>query len=214
MIVMGRELVLRALEARFEQHPHRHPEVSWAAVQARLEASPCAPKSLQELEATGDEPDLIGRGKASDCLTVVDCSREGLAGRRSTCYDARARTSRKEHASVYSAVEMAEEMGIALRTEARYHKLQALGEADTRTSSWIQTPPEVRAGRRAVLRSPQRQGLRLSQRRTVVLCGQGLWRGVAPAPCAVHLIATHTRVRANDRQQSPSTGRCLRTASA
>ena len=140
-----RDALLRVLGARFEQHPHRHPGITWAAVQARLEANPRAFESLHEMEATGGEPDLIGRGKPSESLTFVDCSAESPAGRRSTCYDAQARKSRKEHAPANSAVEMADAMGIELLTEAQYRELQALGEFDMKTSSWIQTPPELRA---------------------------------------------------------------------
>ena len=140
-----RDALLRVLRARFEQHPHRHPGIPWTAVQSRLEATPRALNSLHEMEATGGEPDLIGRGKPSEPLTFVDCSPESPAGRRSTCYDAQARKSRKEHAPAHSAVEMADAMGIELLTEAQYRELQALGEFDTKTSSWIQTPPELRA---------------------------------------------------------------------
>lgn len=139
------ESLLRTLKVRFEQHPHRHPGIPWAAVQARLESNPRALKSLHEMEATGGAPDLIGHSKPSDPFTFVDCSPESPTGRRSTCYDAQARKSRKEHAPAHSAVEMADAMGIELLTEAQYRELQALGEFDTKTSSWIQTPPEVRA---------------------------------------------------------------------
>ena len=140
-----RDALLRVLRARFEQYPHRHPGIPWAAVQSRLEGNPRALKSLHEMEATGGEPDLIGGGKPSEPLTFVDCSPESPAGRRSTCYDAQARKSRKEHAPANSAIEMADAMGIELLTEAQYRELQALGEFDTKTSSWIQTPPELRA---------------------------------------------------------------------
>lgn len=140
-----REELLHALEIRFQRNMHRHAGIAWADVQARLEGNPDALRSLREMEATGGEPDLIAEAKDPEHLIFCDCSRESPAGRRSTCYDAEARASRKEHKPEKSAVEMASSMGIDLLTEEQYRELQKLDEFDTKTSSWIRTPPEVRA---------------------------------------------------------------------
>jgi Protein of unknown function (DUF4256) len=139
------ETLLRTLKARFDKHMHRHPGVAWPTVQARLEASPTALKSLQAMEASGGEPDVIGRDGANGPCLFCDCSPETPAGRRSVCYDREALDSRKEHKPSGSAVEMAGTMGIELLDEGQYRALQQLGEFDTKTSSWIRTPPEVRA---------------------------------------------------------------------
>lgn len=140
-----REELLQVLKARFEKNMHRHAGIAWAEVQTKLEGNPDALRSLQEMEATGGEPDVIGRDKESDRFTFCDCSAESPMGRRSTCYDLEARESRKEHRPESSAVEMAAAMGIELLTEEQYRELQKLGELDTKTSSWIRTPSEVRA---------------------------------------------------------------------
>ncbi|MBT9597580.1 MAG: DUF4256 domain-containing protein [Vitreoscilla sp.] len=137
--------LLRVLKARFDTNMHRHAGIAWADVQARLEGDPDALRSLQAMEATGGEPDVVGRDAASGQVTFCDCSAESPAGRRSACYDAAARLARKENAPETSAVETAASMGIALLTEAQYRALQALGEFDTKTSSWIETPADVRA---------------------------------------------------------------------
>ena len=122
----------------------RHVGIAWAEVQAGLEGKAGALKALREMDATGGEPDVIGRDGSGHFL-FCDCSPESPAGRRSTCYDREARHSRKEHQPVSSAVEMAASMGIDLLDEDQYRKLQTLGEFDTRTSSWIRTPTDVRA---------------------------------------------------------------------
>lgn len=140
-----RDALLKALKLRFEKHMHRHAGITWAEVQARLDAHPDALRSLERMEATGGEPDAIGRADASGRIVFCDCSAESPAGRRSTCYDAEARASRKENKPENSAVELAAEIGIELLTEASYRALQALGEFDVKTSSWIATPAEVRA---------------------------------------------------------------------
>ena len=140
-----RQELLRVLKARFENNMHRHAGIAWADVQARLDGEPGALGSLQAMEATGGEPDVIGQDKDSGYFIFCDCSLESPAGRRSTCYDAEARESRKENKPESSAVEIAEAMGIELLTEERYRELQRLGEFDTKTSSWIKTPAEVRA---------------------------------------------------------------------
>ena len=140
-----REELLHALEARFEKSMHRHAGLAWADVRARLEGDPDALASLQAMEATGGEPDVIGEAEDSGHVIFCDCSPESPAGRRSTCYDAEARAARKEPKPESSAFEMAAAMGIEVLTEERYRALQKLGEFDTRTSSWIKTPDDVRA---------------------------------------------------------------------
>ena len=140
-----REELLRALKARFEENMHRHAGIAWADVRTRLEGSPGALRSLREMEATGGEPDVIGQDGETDHYTFCDCAEESPVGRRSFCYDREALESRKEHKPQGSAVEMAAEMGIDLLTEEQYRRLQELGEFDTKTSSWIKTPSDVRA---------------------------------------------------------------------
>ena len=135
--------LIRALAARFAKNMHRHPGIAWRDVQARLDGNPAASRSLREMEATGGQPDVIGRDR-SGAFTFCDCSPESPAGRRSVCYDAEALQSRKEHRPDHSAVEMAAAMGIALLTEDEYRALQALEELDTKTSSWIATPADIR----------------------------------------------------------------------
>lgn len=140
-----REELLETLKARFEKNMHRHPAIGWADVTARLENDPNALRSLQQMEATGGEPDVIGATDGSGKVTFCDCSPESPAGRRSTCYDGEARAARKEHKPENSALEMAAGMGVELLTEEQYRELQKLGEFDMKTSSWIETPSEVRA---------------------------------------------------------------------
>jgi hypothetical protein len=136
--------LLQALKARFEKNMHRHKGIAWVEVQARLERNPDALESLRAMEATGGEPDVIGRDKQSGRFTFCDCSSESPVGRRSVCYDREALELRKEHKPQSSAVEMAAEMAIDLLTEEQYRELQKLGEFDTKTSSWVKTPPDVR----------------------------------------------------------------------
>ncbi len=140
-----RDELLQTLKARFQKNMHRHAGIAWADVEAKLEANPDALSSLQEMEATGGEPDVIGEAKGSRRFIFCDCSPESPKGRRSICYDAKARAARKEHKPKNSATEMAAEMGIELLNEERYRELQKLGEFDTKTSSWIDTPSDVRA---------------------------------------------------------------------
>jgi hypothetical protein len=132
------------LKARFEKNMHRHRGITWAAVQDKLERNPDALRSLRAMEASGGEPDVIGDHK-SGRITFCDCSAESPIGRRSLCYDREALDSRKENKPHGSAVELATEMGIDLLTEQQYRELQQLGEFDTKTSSWVQTPPDVRS---------------------------------------------------------------------
>ncbi|HEY0996744.1 MAG TPA: DUF4256 domain-containing protein [Gemmatimonadaceae bacterium] len=140
-----RDELLRTIQGRFERNMHRHQGIAWAEVEARLEGDPKALEALAQMEASGGEPDVIARDRASGRITFCDCSPESPSGRRSTCYDREARESRKEARPKDSAEEMAAAMGIELLTEEQYRALQALGEFDLKTSSWIRTPPELRA---------------------------------------------------------------------
>lgn len=140
-----RHELLRTLKARFEKNMHRHKGVAWDEVQARLENNTGALRSLGAMEATGGEPDVIGQANKTGHFTFYDCSPESPKGRRSVCYDRAARDSRKEHKPQNSAVEMADEMGIELLTEEQYRELQKLNELDMKTSSWVETPPDVRS---------------------------------------------------------------------
>ncbi len=139
-----KELV-QTLRVRFENNMHRHKGIAWDKVQAKLEGKPGALRSLREMEVTGGEPDVIGLDRKAGQFTFCDCSAESPAGRRSVCYDREALESRKEHKPKGSAVELAAAMGIDLLTEEQYRKLQKLGEFDTKTSSWVKTPPGIRA---------------------------------------------------------------------
>jgi hypothetical protein len=145
MKAQQRTELLRTLEARFEKHMHRHEGLAWSDVQSRLETDPDALESLLEMERTGGEPDVIGQDAKTGHYTFCDCSAESPKGRRSLCYDREARESRKEHPPKGSAVETAAAMGIDLLTEEQYRALQELDELDTKTSTWVQTPPDVRA---------------------------------------------------------------------
>lgn len=140
-----RQELLQALEQRFEQHPERHRGIAWDRVQARLEKHADALEALRRMEETGGEPDVIGQDERTGRFTFCDCAPESPAGRRSLCYDREALDGRKEHKPKGSAVEMAAAMGIALLAEEQYQALQRLGEFDTRTSSWLATPPGIRS---------------------------------------------------------------------
>lgn len=137
--------LLDTLRARFARHGRRHGGVAWAEVRARLDAAPDALGSLAEMERTGGEPDVVGRDPATGAFLFVDCSAESPSGRRSACYDRAAQASRKTAAPDHNALDLAAGMGIDLLDEALYRALQALGEFDTKTSSWLLTPPDVRA---------------------------------------------------------------------
>ncbi|HEY6135248.1 MAG TPA: DUF4256 domain-containing protein [Rubrivivax sp.] len=132
------------MKRRFEKNMRRHPGIAWAEVERRLQADSAALRSLREMESTGGEPDVIGQGDGTGPYTFCDCAAESPAGRRSLCYDREALESRKENKPGNSAVETAAAMGIALLTEDQYRTLQTLGDFDTKTSSWIATPPDVR----------------------------------------------------------------------
>lgn len=136
--------LLNALQTRFEKNMKRHQGLAWADVQARLEAQPQKLWSLHEMERTGGEPDVIGQDSATGEYVFVDCSAESPAGRRSLCYDREAWEARKEARPENNAVDLAAAMGIELLTEEQYRALQTLGEFDTKTSSWVQTPADIR----------------------------------------------------------------------
>lgn len=136
--------LLSELKARFEKNMHRHKGIEWSNVQAKLEANPQKLWSLDLMEETGGEPDVVGYDKKSDAYIFYDCAAESPKGRRSICYDHGALESRKLHKPENSAANMAETMGIELLTESEYQELQQLGKFDTKTSSWLKTPAEVR----------------------------------------------------------------------
>jgi hypothetical protein len=136
--------LLKILKNRFEKNRNRHSSVEWKKVEARLTADPGKLWSLNEMEMSGGEPDVIGQDKKTGEYIFYDCAAESPKGRRSICYDHEALESRKEHKPENSAVEMAADMGIELLTEEQYRELQQLGNFDLKTSSWVKTPPEIR----------------------------------------------------------------------
>ncbi len=136
--------LLIALQSRFQKNLKRHKGLDWAEVQTRLEADPEKLWSLHEMECTGGEPDVVGQDKKTGEFIFFDCSAETPAGRTSLCYDREALDSRKEFKSKNSAMDLARAMGIELLTEAEYFGLQKLGEFDTKRSSWLKTPAEIR----------------------------------------------------------------------
>ena len=138
------EQLLRALKARFEKNMNRHKGLEWAKVQAKLEANTEKLWSLNEMERTGGEPDVVGHDKKTGEYIFYDCSAESPKGRRSVCYDREALESRKEHKPEDNAIDMASAMGIELLTEEQYRELQKLGKFDTKTSSWVKTPSDIR----------------------------------------------------------------------
>ncbi|WP_200792860.1 DUF4256 domain-containing protein [Bacillus massilinigeriensis] len=139
-----REELLRKLKARFEKSMHRHEGVEWANVQAKLDANPEKLWRLNEMEVTGGEPDVVGYDKKKDEYIFYDCSAESPKGRRSVCYDREALESRKKHKPDNNAIDMAADMGIELLTEEQYRALQQLENFDMKTSSWVQTPADIR----------------------------------------------------------------------
>ena len=139
-----REELLRALKARFEKNMNRHKGLEWAQVKVKLEANPDKLWSLNEMEITGGEPDVVGHNKKTDEYLFYDCSAESPKGRRSLCYDREALESRKEHKPEDSAMNMAAVMGVELLTEEEYRALQKLGNFDLKTSSWVKTPSDIR----------------------------------------------------------------------
>jgi hypothetical protein len=139
-----REALLKVLKARFEAQMHRHAGLMWAAVHARVESNSARLWSLNEMEQSGGEPDVVGIDEATGECIFVDCSAQSPKGRRSVCYDRAALEARKEHKPKNSALDMAAAMGAALLTVDEYQKLQEYGEFDTTTSSWVQTPARIR----------------------------------------------------------------------
>lgn len=139
-----KESLLKILEDRFERNLKRHPDMNWPDIQARLEKNSEKLWALQQMEETGGEPDVVAYYEESDEYLFCDCSAESPAGRRSICYDPEALESRKKFKPEHSAVGMAAEMGIELLSAEQYHQLQQLGPFDTKTSSWLKTPPAMR----------------------------------------------------------------------
>ncbi len=139
-----REELLLALEVRFEKNMKRHKGMDWSKVASKLSSDNDKLWSLNEMENTGGEPDVVGFDKKTGEFIFYDCSPETPKGRRSLCYDPQALKSRKEHKPKHSAVGMAADMGVEILTEEQYRELQELGEFDTKTSSWVQTPPDIR----------------------------------------------------------------------
>ncbi|PZF71132.1 DUF4256 domain-containing protein [Taibaiella soli] len=138
------EKLFDILETRFEQYKNRHKGIKWQDVRTKLESQPAKLWSLSEMERTGGEPDVVTYNKKTDTYTFFDCATESPKGRRNFCYDRAALDSRKEHKPENSAIDVATEMGIELLTEEQYRFLQTLGNFDTKTSSWIQTPASIR----------------------------------------------------------------------
>lgn len=138
------QALLTTLQTRFERYLRRHPGLAWADVQARLAANPDKVASLHAMESSSGEPDVVGYDETTGEYIFYDCAAESPAGRRNSCYDRDAQLSRKENRPETNALDLAAAMGIELLTEAQYHHLQTLGEFDTKTSSWLKTPAEIR----------------------------------------------------------------------
>jgi hypothetical protein len=139
-----REALLHTLKTRFGKNTERHKDIEWEKVQARLDAHPEKLWSLNEMEVTAGEPDVVGHDKKADEYIFYDCSAESPKGRRSLCYDRQALEARKEHKPANSAMDIAAAMGIELLTEEQYRELQTIGNFDMKTSSWLKTPSEIR----------------------------------------------------------------------
>jgi hypothetical protein len=139
-----RDGLLKALKVRFDANTNRHPGIAWATVQARLESSASALWTLNEMEQSGGEPDVVALAQRSGEYTFVDCSAQSPQDRRSVCYDRAALDARKEHKPKDSAVDMAARWSAELLTEEEYRTLQTLGQFDTKTSSWVKTPAKIR----------------------------------------------------------------------
>jgi hypothetical protein len=145
MKAQERDDLLKALRLRFEKNSTRHNGLAWNTIQARLERNPKALDVLAQMEGTGGEPDVIGYDKTADQYVFCDCSAESPGGRRSLCFDGEALASRKENKPNGSVLGAAAAIGIELLTEEQYRQLQQLGEFDTKTSSWVATPDDIRA---------------------------------------------------------------------
>ncbi len=144
METLVREELLSILKQRFEENMQRHPDIEWAQVEARLADHPDKLKALFEMERTGGEPDVIGFDADTGQSIFCDCSPQSPTGRRSLCYDREAWEARKKNKPAGSAMELAEQIGIEMLTEEQYRHLQTLGEFDTKTSSWVKTPADIR----------------------------------------------------------------------
>lgn len=144
MSLEQREDLFRTLKARFEKNMSRHKDLEWAKVQAKLEANTEKLWSLNEMEVTGGEPDVVGHDRKTGEFIFYDCSAESPKGRRSVCYDREALESRKKHKPENNVIDMATDMGIELLTEEQYRELQQLESFDMKTSSWVQTPAHIR----------------------------------------------------------------------
>ncbi|EJS63712.1 DUF4256 domain-containing protein [Bacillus cereus] len=142
--VEQREELLKVLKARFEKNMNRHEGLEWAKVEAKLNANPEKVGSLNEMEVTGGEPDVVGYDKEKDEYIFCDCSKESPKGRRSLCYDLEALEARKKHKPENNVIDVATAMGIELLTEEQYRELQQLGDFDMKSSSWVQTPSDIR----------------------------------------------------------------------
>ncbi|MDA2169425.1 DUF4256 domain-containing protein [Bacillus cereus] len=142
--VEQREELIKVLQARFEKNMNRHEGLEWAKVEAKIEANAEKLWSLNEMEATGGEPDVVGYDEEKDEYIFCDCSKESPKGRRSLCYDLEALESRKKHKPENNAIDVAAAMGIELLTEEQYRELQQLGDFDMKSSSWVQTPSDIR----------------------------------------------------------------------
>jgi len=142
---LGKEELLKVLKSRFEKNRDRHRNIEWAKVLERINKNSDKLWSLQEMEGTGGEPDVIAHDEKTGEILFYDCSPESPKGRRSVCFDREALESRKEHPPKNSAVDMAKSMGIEILSEAQYRELQRLGDFDLKTSSWVQTPEDIRA---------------------------------------------------------------------
>jgi hypothetical protein len=140
-----RATLLDTLQTRFEKNRKRHPALEWASVQERLEANPEKLGSLQAMESSGGEPDVVGQDAKTGEYLFYDCSAESPKGRRSLCYDRQAWEARKENKPINNAMDVAAAMGVEMLSEEDYRKLQKLGEFDTKTSSWVKTPAAIRA---------------------------------------------------------------------
>jgi len=142
---LSMESLLQILAERFEIHRNRHPNLNWHQVETNLLRTPSALSALAKMESSGGEPDVIQFGREKECLCFIDCSPESPAGRRSLCYDRDALNARKANKPVQSAIDMAALMGCELLTESEYRHLQTVGDFDQKTSSWVQTPANIRA---------------------------------------------------------------------
>lgn len=136
--------ILKALKVRFDSNMHRHPDINWEKLQAKLEATPSKLRSLYAMESTGGEPDVLRYDYASNEFVFYDCSAETPKGRRSLCYDREALDARKEFKPENSALDLAAEMGVELLDEEQYRELQQFGKFDAKTSSWLKTPSDIR----------------------------------------------------------------------